>query len=97
MLTSQATNVPLSLSSLRRRLIRIHLLPVLVVPNSWWGCSVPSAFPRSDSYDLAVDSAGDAVLELEVHFGDGIVGEDGGVGYITCSQVCQNHPASCKA
>jgi hypothetical protein len=30
-----------------------------------------------------VDSAGDAVLQLEVHLGDGVVGEDGGVGDIT--------------
>ncbi len=33
--------------------------------------------------DLAVDSAGDTVLQLEVHLGDGIVGEDGGVRDIT--------------
>lgn len=33
--------------------------------------------------DLAVDSAGDAVLQLEVHLGDGVVGEDGGVRDIT--------------
>lgn len=33
--------------------------------------------------NLAVDSAGDAVLQLEVHLGDGIVGEDGGVRDIT--------------
>lgn len=30
-----------------------------------------------------MDSAGDAVLQLEVHLGDGIVGEDGGVRDIT--------------
>lgn len=33
--------------------------------------------------DLAVDSAGDAVLELQVHLGDGVLGEDGGIGDIT--------------
>lgn len=33
--------------------------------------------------DLAVDSAGDAILQLEVHLGDGVVGEDGGIGDIT--------------
>lgn len=33
--------------------------------------------------DLAVDSAGDAVLQLEVHLGDGVLGEDGGLGDIT--------------
>jgi hypothetical protein len=34
--------------------------------------------------DLAVDSAGDAVLQLQVHLGDGVVGENGGVRDITC-------------
>lgn len=34
--------------------------------------------------NLAVDSAGDAVLQLQVHLGDGVVGEDGGVRDITC-------------
>lgn len=35
--------------------------------------------------DLAVDSAGDAVLELQVHLGDRVLGEDGGIGDITCT------------
>lgn len=34
--------------------------------------------------NLAVDSAGDAVLQLQVHLRDGVVGEDGGVRDITC-------------
>ena len=34
--------------------------------------------------DLAVDGARDAVLELEVHLGDGVLGEDGGIRDITC-------------
>ena len=34
--------------------------------------------------DLAVDGARDAVLELQVHLGDGVLGEDGGIGDITC-------------
>jgi hypothetical protein len=34
--------------------------------------------------DLAVNSAGDAVLELQVHLGDRVLGEDGGIGDITC-------------
>jgi hypothetical protein len=33
--------------------------------------------------DLAVDSARHAVLQLEVHLGDGVVGEDGSVRDIT--------------
>lgn len=35
--------------------------------------------------DLAVDGAGDAVLKLQVHLGDGVFCEDGGIGDITCS------------
>jgi hypothetical protein len=31
-----------------------------------------------------VDSAGDAVLELQVHLGDSVLGEDGGIRDITC-------------
>lgn len=31
-----------------------------------------------------MDSAGDTVLQLQVHLGDGVVGEDGGVRDITC-------------
>jgi len=33
--------------------------------------------------DLAVNSAGHAVLELQVHLGDRVLGEDGGLGDIT--------------
>lgn len=34
-------------------------------------------------YDLTMDGAGYAVLEFEVHFGDGVLGKDGGIGDIT--------------
>jgi hypothetical protein len=34
--------------------------------------------------NLAVNSAGNAVLELQVHLGDGVVGEDRGIRDITC-------------
>ena len=34
--------------------------------------------------NLAVDGAGHAVLELQVHLGDGVLGEDRGIGDITC-------------
>jgi hypothetical protein len=37
-------------------------------------------------YDLAVNGAGDAVLELQVHLGDGVLGEDGGIRDITCAK-----------
>lgn len=34
-------------------------------------------------HDLSVDGARDAVLELQVHLGDGVLREDGGIGDIT--------------
>lgn len=42
------------------------------------GTSVPN--------NLAVDSAGDAVLELQVHLRNGVVREDGGIRDITCME-----------
>lgn len=44
--------------------------------------------------NLAVDSAGDAVLQLQVHLGDGVVGEDGGVRDITCRVGKKKEPVS---
>lgn len=37
--------------------------------------------------DLAVDGAGNAVLELQVHLWDGVLWEDGSIRDITCSVV----------
>jgi len=34
-------------------------------------------------HNLSVNGAGDAVLELEIHLGDGVLGEDGGIRDIT--------------
>jgi hypothetical protein len=34
--------------------------------------------------NLSVDSARNAVLKLQVHLGDGVLCENGGVGNITC-------------
>jgi hypothetical protein len=34
--------------------------------------------------NFAVNGARDAVLQLEVHLGNGVLGEDGGIGDITC-------------
>lgn len=66
----------LCLESLGGLLLRVDLLAVLVVSDSWrWG-PVATTFSRSDTYDLAVDGARDAVLKFEVHLGDGVVGED---------------------
>ena len=45
-------------------------------PRGYSGWCVPN--------DLAVNGAGHAVLELQVHLGDSVLGEDGGIGDITC-------------
>jgi hypothetical protein len=74
----------LCLRSLRRRLIGIDLLSILVVPDSRGWRTVPSTLSRAHAHDLAVDGARDAVLQLEVHFGNGVVGEDTGVGDVAC-------------
>jgi hypothetical protein len=66
-------------------LLGVDLLPILVVPNSRRRGTVSAAFSRTHTHDLAVDSAADAVLQLEVHLGNGVVGEDGSVRDITCS------------
>ena len=43
------------------------------------GCGIPN--------DLAVNGARNAVLELEVHLGHRVLGEDGGVRDVTCVDV----------
>lgn len=73
----------LCLEDLGGLLLRVDLLAILVVSDSWGRGTVAAAFPRSDTDDLAVDGAGDAVLKLEIHLGDGVVGEDGGIRNIT--------------
>jgi len=73
------------LGRLRRLLLWVHLLSVLVVPNSWGWCPVAAALPGANADNLSVDSAGDAVLELQVHLGNGVFREDRGIGNITNS------------
>jgi hypothetical protein len=41
--------------------------------------------------DLAVDSARNAVLELEVHLGDRVLSEDRGVRDVTCVHILSVH------
>jgi hypothetical protein len=57
-------------------LLRVDLLPVLVVSDPRRRGTVAAAFSRAHAHDLAVDGAADAVLEFEVHLGNGVVGED---------------------
>ena len=73
----------LCLKSLGSGCLRVNLLSILVVSNSWGRSTVSSAFARSDSDNLAVNGARDAVLQLQVHLGNGVVCEDGGIGNIT--------------
>lgn len=37
--------------------------------------------------NLAMNGARDAVLQLEVHLGNGVLGKDGGIGDITCRKT----------
>jgi len=45
--------------------------------------------------NLSVDGAGNAVLELQVHLGNGVLGEDGGIRDITCP-ACQSLIFHCR-
>ena len=45
-----------------------------------------SIFNRDIPDDLSVDSARDAVLELQVHLGNGVLREEAGIGDITCTR-----------
>jgi hypothetical protein len=62
-----------------------NLLAVLVVADARRGSTVAAANTRADTDNLAVNGARDAVLQLQVHLGDSVLGEDRGVRDITDS------------
>lgn len=39
---------------------------------------------KDEPDDFAVNGAGDAILQFEIHLGHSVFGEDGGVGNVTC-------------
>jgi len=72
----QPLHIPLSSSGGFRSLVGIDLLAVFVIPDPRGRSTITAAFPRTDTNDLAVDGARNAVLELQVHLGDGVFFED---------------------
>lgn len=65
------------------RLLRIDFLSILVETDPrGWG-AITTTFSRTDTDDLAVNGAGDAVLQFEIHLGHGVFGENRGVGDVT--------------
>ena len=60
------------------------ILHTLVEPHAWGRSTVAAALAGTDTYDLAVNGARDAVLKLEVHLGNGVLGEDGSIRDVTC-------------
>lgn len=58
--------------------------------------SISLLFEFDAPNDLAVDSARNAVLELEVHLGNGVLGENGGIRNITYPMKKKTESAMCS-
>jgi len=81
--TNTPSQIPLCLSSLCSGLVRVDLLSILIVANTWGRSTIAAAFAGTDTDNLAVDGARDTVLKLEVHLGNGVLWEYRGVRDIT--------------
>jgi hypothetical protein len=53
-------------------------LAILVVADPWRGVTVPPIFDTPDTHNPRVNSTADAVLQLDVQFGEGVFGVDTG-------------------
>jgi hypothetical protein len=72
--------------------VGVDLLTVLVEADTGRGSAVAATLTRTNADNLAVDGARDAVLQLEVHLGDSVLGEHGGIRDVTDSSGL-NHVA----
>ena len=62
----------------------LEVIRLLVEPHTRGRSTVAAALTGADTHNLAVDGARNAVLELEVHLRNGVLGEDGSIRDVTC-------------
>jgi len=66
-------------------LVRVNLLAILVITNARRRSTVAATLTGADADNLAVNGAADTVLQLQVHLGNCVFWEYGGVRDITCA------------